>query len=383
MRRLRLAAMLGLAPLCGLDAQIQLTADVGSAVLRQTGLPESAVVTTGADLRWTSPNVSFASSALAAAASDGRGTGQGLIVGALHASPRAHLRWQVAGAASAYGLTNDLPTVSAQLMVRGYFGDAGRGIFAGGGGAEIVRNHLWRPALVGQSGAWWRRGRDYFLTTLSATSTVAEEHANFPVVGDYVVTNQAAYGDLASTWQREGRAYAITVNGGVRAGFRGVDAFDGWGSASAERWVAPHVALVASAGRALGDVVRGVPPTRYASLSLRVALQPRASLVPRPVAPPMRGPRLIVGDAGAGAARGIEVHVESASSVEIMADFTAWQPVALERNSSGGVWRLERAVEPGLHRVAVRIDGGEWNVPANLPRVSNGFGGTVGLVTVP
>ena len=75
--------------------------------------------------------------------------------------------------------------------------------------------------------------------------------------------------------------------------------------------------------------------------------------------------------------------MDSASSVEIMADFTAWEPVALARIPSGGVWRLERPVEPGLHRIAVRIDGGQWNVPTNLPRVSNGFGGTVGLVTVP
>jgi hypothetical protein len=383
MRRLRLAATLWLAPLCALRPQVQVTADVGSAVLRQTGFVESAVLTAGADVRWSGPRASFSSSALAAAASDGRGTGQGLITGALHGQPGGRTRWQVAGAASAYGLTNDLPTMSGQVMIREYIGGAALGWFVGGGGGGIVRNHLWRPALVGQSGAWWRRGPDQFLATISATSTVAEQHANYPAYGDYVVTNPAAFGDVTSTWQREGRAYSITVNGGLRAGFRGMSRLDGWGSATAERWVAPHVAVVASVGRALGDVVRGVPPTRYASLSLRMALQPRASLVPRPKGTLASGPRLIVAEANSSATRSIEVRVDSASSVEIMADFTSWEPVALSRDTSSGVWRLERSIEPGLHRIAVRIDGGQWHVPANLPRVSNGFGGTVGLVTVP
>ena len=383
MLRLRLAATLGFVPLCAVGAQLQLSADVGSSVLRQTGLPGSAVLTTGADLRWTGERATLTSSALAASASDGRGTGQALIVGALHAPPSQRARWQLAGAASTYGLTNDLPTVSLQLMAREYIGGSARGVFAGAGGAGIVRNHLWRPAFVAQSGAWWRRAGDQLLATLSATSTVAEEHQNFPAYGDYVITSPAAYVDFSSVWQREGRALTLTTVGGLRGGLRGVAGIDGFASLSAEAWVAPRVALVGALGRALGDVVRGVPPTRYATVALRVALQPRASLTSRPAAPRSRGPRLVVGQVSDSARRAIEVHVDSASSVEIMADFTSWEPVALVRVAGIDVWRLERAIEAGPHRIAVRIDGGEWSVPTNLPRVSNGFGGTVGLITIP
>jgi hypothetical protein len=384
MRRFWLvAATLGFVPLHTLGAQFQLSADVGSAVLRQTGLPESAVLTAGADLRWTGARAALTSSALAATAADGRGTGQVLVTGALHAAPGHRARWQVAGTVSTFGLTNDLPTVSTQLTVREYVGNSARGVFLGGGGAEIVRNHLWRPALVAQSGAWWRRRSDQLVATLAATSTVAEQHQNYPGYGDYVVTSSAAYVDLSSGWQREGRTYTFALTGGARAGLRGVTPFDGWVSATAEGWVAPRVALVGAAGRALGDVVRGVPPTRYATIALRVTLQPRAGTMRRPVSPLPRGAHLVVGRAIDSASRAIEVRVDTASSVEIMADFTGWEPVALTRANANGVWRVERAIESGPHRIAIRIDGGEWAVPVNLPRVDNGFGGTVGVITVP
>jgi hypothetical protein len=270
-------------------------------------------------------------------------------------------------------------------MVREYVGDAKSGVFVGAGGAEIVRNRLWRPALVAQTGGWWRRGPDQLLATVSATSTVAEEHENFPAYGDYTVTHQAAYADISSVWQHEQSILTVALVGGLRAGFRGVSSMDGWGSATADAWVAPRVALVGALGRALGDVVRGVPPTRYATVSLRVALQPRATPLGRPSSTAPRGARLVVAKGGDSSGHAIEVQVDSASSVEIMADFTSWQPVALSRAAGAGadVWRLERSLEPGPHRIAVRIDGGEWSVPSNLPRVSNGFGGMVGVITVP
>jgi hypothetical protein len=384
MQRSWLAAALGFLPFCTLGGQLQLTADVGSSVLRQTGLPESAVFTAGADLRWLAPRTSLSASALAALASDGRGTGQALIVGALQAPPAQFARWEIAGSASAYGLTNDLPTTSLQLMAREYVGGGLRGVFVGAGGAGIVRNQLWRAAVVGQTGGWWRRGVDQFLGTLSATTAEAESHQNFPDFGDFMFTERVVYADLSSGWRRDDRSYSITAAGGLRAGFRGVSALDGWGSMTGEWWVTPHAALVAGVGRGLADVLRGVPPTRYATVALRVALQPRASVVLRAASPPMAGPRLVVAPASEPTLRTIEVHALGASMVEIMADFTSWEPVALTRSDpSSDVWRIERPIEPGPHRIAVRMNGGEWSVPANLPRVSNGFGGVVGLITIP
>jgi hypothetical protein len=77
----------------------------------------------------------------------------------------------------------------------------------------------------------------------------------------------------------------------------------------------------------------------------------------------------------------IDVRADNASRIEIMGDFTNWSPVVLVPNDN--VWRLERAISPGPHRIAIRIDGGPWIVPVNLPRIEDDLGGTVGIITVP
>jgi hypothetical protein len=40
-------------------------------------------------------------------------------------------------------------------------------------------------------------------------------------------------------------------------------------------------------------------------------------------------------------------------------------------------------VTSGVHQVNVRIDGGEWIVPAGLTAVRDEFGGSVGILLVP
>jgi hypothetical protein len=216
------------------------------------------------------------------------------------------------------------------------------------------------------------------IAALSVTSTRSEAHINVGL-GDIQETSPASYVDLSGGWLRERGALSLGVSAGARAGIRGVSAMDGWVSASATAWIAQRLAVVGTAGRALDDVVRGIPQAHYASVSLRVALQPR-SILSRRAAPLAAGPRLVVSSA-AGGTRRIEVQVAAATSVEIMADFTQWSPIALVRD--GGVWRVERVIDSGPHRVAVRIDGGEWMSPVNLPSASSGFGGMVGLITVP
>jgi hypothetical protein len=149
--------------------------------------------------------------------------------------------------------------------------------------------------------------------------------------------------------------------------------------------VSSRLAIVVAAGNALPDVVRGTPSTRYASASLRVAWQPHVALRFRREA--NAGVRVVItrssGGGDGGTAR-IDVSggASTAERVELMADFTGWEPIALERASDG--WFVDRAVTPGLHRLAIRIDGGAWIAPANVPKLrDDDLGGTVGLITVP
>jgi hypothetical protein len=152
-----------------------------------------------------------------------------------------------------------------------------------------------------------------------------------------------------------------------------------WGL-SASRDLAPTLALVAAAGRAGSDPVTSVPGARYVAVGLRLKVGAPAavSLPARPAADasaPFRiGPAVAAG-------REIVVRAPDAETVELAGDFTDWKPVVL-RQWGADSWRTLIPVSPGLHRLAVRIDGGEWRAPPGTRPVESEFGGQVAEVVV-
>jgi hypothetical protein len=85
--------------------------------------------------------------------------------------------------------------------------------------------------------------------------------------------------------------------------------------------------------------------------------------------------------APAGDPRMLTVHAPGATSVELMGDFTDWQPATL-RQAGAGTWEILLPLTPGVHRVNVRLDGGPWIVPAGARPERSDFGGVVGVVVV-
>ncbi|MBT8336813.1 MAG: glycogen-binding domain-containing protein [Gemmatimonadetes bacterium] len=59
-----------------------------------------------------------------------------------------------------------------------------------------------------------------------------------------------------------------------------------------------------------------------------------------------------------------DLSVRAATLVEVIGDFTAWTPIALDR--VGGGWRGEVAVRPGVYHYGFRVDG-DWFVPEDMP----------------
>jgi hypothetical protein len=148
-------------------------------------------------------------------------------------------------------------------------------------------------------------------------------------------------------------------------------------------WVVPRVALVVSAGRALEDAARGVPSVRYLAVALRFGPTSRApaTLSVARAAPEQDGGRIEV-HATSDSMRVVSIRLEGATGVELMADFTDWEPVPMTALPNGE-WTLQRPITPGVHRVAIRVSGGAWFTPTNLTRVADDFGGEVGLLVVP
>ncbi|HEX2217221.1 MAG TPA: glycogen-binding domain-containing protein [Gemmatimonadales bacterium] len=152
-----------------------------------------------------------------------------------------------------------------------------------------------------------------------------------------------------------------------------------WGL-SASRDLSPTLAVVGAAGRAGSDPVTSVPGARYFALGLRLKVGPPLATPPPTLETTTEAAPFRIGPAVA-AGREIVVQAPDARSVELAGDFTDWKPVAL-RPWGEDAWRTLLPVPPGLHRLAVRIDGGEWQAPPGTRAIESEFGGEVAEVVV-
>jgi hypothetical protein len=138
--------------------------------------------------------------------------------------------------------------------------------------------------------------------------------------------------------------------------------------------------------------VRGSIPGRYVTAGVRLA--PRASV--RTEASRRLGPFLAAGSGSAASAlERAEVSLErldglavlvvrapGAQRVDVMGDFTDWQPFALSATGDGR-YRYALGLPSGMHRFNLRVDGGSWGAPRGASVTTDEFGGVAAVVVVP
>lgn len=360
-----------------LSAQASGNIDVGTAFLDQPTIGSGNVLTAAAGLSYLTMRSQLAANAVAARTPNDLYTGQALVTAAQFGPPFRPSRWELSVTGSSFGLSGDAPSYGAQLLAREHIGKA-----SGGGYAGIS------TGTVGQSGAWRRvfgaHGGGYLRLDTSGNDELSGVLAYTDAAPPLGFQAALRYADAFGYWQHRDRAVDLLVGGGARMSTSRSLGHAGWASAAAAIWVGPRLAVVVSAGRALEDVTRGVPSVRYFSLALRLGQRsPGAtSAITR------RPPKLDDGDgrldvrATGDSLRLVTVRADSATTVELMGDFTDWEPVAMAKMPNGS-WGLERPVAPGVHHVAIRIDGGPWRAPPNLTRAPDEFGGEVGILAVP
>lgn len=360
-----------------LFAQASGSIDLGTAILHQPSIGSSGVLTAAGELSYLGSAGELSVNGVAARTPNDLYTGQGVLRAARYASPFQQARWELAATGSVYGVSGLGPSFGGQLLAREHVGGLGGGGFFGATAGTIGQGGVWQRVFGGHGGGFLRLGprqRDELSAVLAYTGA-APPAAFGPAT---------RYTDLFGYWDHQGGMLELLVGGGARANTTGPLGTSGWASGSATLWMTPRMAIVLSAGRALADVTRAVPSVRYLSFALRFGQQHATSPITLP-AHPQDGDQEtghLAVRATSDSTRMIIVRADSATSVELIADFTDWEPVALARMPNGR-WTLARPITAGVHHVAIRIDGGMWFPPPNLTKAPDDFGGQIGLLAVP
>ena len=359
----------------------QTTFDVGGIRLTRDDFADTGGITAAALWSRWSDRVSLIGSGAAAHIADGRSTGVALG-SASYSVPIRRARIETGGTATILGTSDQGPASSWLGFGRAHWLGRGWGTWLGGGGGNVRVDGTTFGAGTGEFGAWAHRGEQRLTLTATTVRTSLVSTTIFSDEAVLRIREPVQYADVSigghGVWRRfEFDALAVS-----RHAWKGELASAPTASVGAAWWGTPYVAIAAAFGRQLADPLRGTARTRYATVALRFSAERhgRAPAV-RPLPPVPVGSASLVAVPGSGGTTLIRVHAPGADRVEIMSDVTGWSPVALERR--GERWEARLTMTSGSHHVAVRINGGAWIAPANLPAIDDELGGRVALLVVP
>lgn len=354
-------------------AQTSASLDLGVSTVRYDGFLPSGAAALAPSIRWERPGASLTAQGTYLRFESGNTSLQGNVTGSLFMAPTHRWRGQVlaaAGASSYAEFANFHHTIGEVRLHR--LGERTGG-WIGGAVGRASFGSAPRP-VTGVTVAGWAQRAGLQLFALVTRILVGDT-----TYSDFEAAARSRRGRLVL----EGHAGARVWS---RGGGRGV-----YGEGSATLAFSDRWALVLSGGRYPTDAIRGSVSGRYAGVALR--LHSAAALRPAPREWPANPP-----PAGSGGSSGAAGHIEvlaegahavrvairapAAGLVEIVGDFTDWQAVPLERGANG-LWQVVVRIPSGLHRIAVRIDGGPWRAPAGARRADDDFGGEVGIFVVP
>lgn len=318
-------------------------------------------------LRTTSPSGSFNAfgtfSRLAQSWSN-----SGTISATVNTARRGHFAGELEGIAA--GSLHSDGTRTGQMLgnARLWMSGTSGGAWVGAGLGRTW-DGTWRPVMQGEVGAWAASGDNSFSASLTPTQ----------------VEDTIRYADAVFAAQHQTQVWEFGAQLGVRAGDHLASlpaSRSAWGSVGAVYWATPTMGLVASAGTYPVDLTQGYPGGDFVSLALR--LRARAQTADSAPAEPLQRnePGTLRVSQLSGDTRRVRVYAPGANTIEILGDFTQWEPVALQREGRGW-WTGTVSIPAGTHEVNVRVDGRTWLVPPGLTTVRDEFGGSSGRLVIP
>jgi hypothetical protein len=277
------------------------------------------------------------------------------------------------------------PTQSLQSLRAEVIGSADGSVHSSGYRTAGTRGEL-RLHLSGRSAGFWIGGTAASGWTSGSTGITTVFGPTAGAWSRYGAWNATAVWSpfrLAGAWYQQIEGRVSTSIGPAdltgSAGWRGVPSGSGlanttWGGGSVAVWFAPQAAFVVGAGSYPSDLIQALPRGRYISAGIRLARR-RATVWVRP----SPGRMLYTQERGESQ---LQFAVPGATRVDIVGDWTAWQPVPLAR-APDGRWILQVRLSPGVYRFNLVVDGTRWIAPEDVGSVDDGFGGKIGLFVVP
>ncbi|MGH7560970.1 MAG: glycogen-binding domain-containing protein [Gemmatimonadales bacterium] len=360
-------------------AQTEGAVAVGASIVEYDGFLASGAVVLAPTLRFASPRLALAGQGSWTLFESGNQILQATAAGAWLANSSGAWRLELSGAAGA--------SQYASASAAGHLLSGARlhlfGASAGG----------WVGAGIGQSFG----GGDGVPVELVAAGWTVKDRIAWVGTATATLHDDVRHLDLLGALRWSGARLAVEARVGARPWARGpVDELIGppftgfYGEITADVPVTRQLSVSVSGGKYPGDPVRQTLGAEYVSAGLRLRAFGRPSpSVPlhitgvsgRRLAPPgEEGPMIAID--GPPGRRTIRILASGARVVELMGDFTDWTPVSMVEVRPGR-WEVTLPLPPGLHRVNVRLDGGEWRSPGGLRTERTEFGGTVGILVLP
>lgn len=290
-----------------------------------------------------------------------------------------------------YDAVNQNDQVEARARVHLIFSQKG-GMWLESGVARPWRVAVVSSVDVAGAGAWTTLGDATItgtLTNFSFTRIAAADDSTGTLQSCTALADpgsclrQSHFSDVQGSVHWEHAAFEVDAQTGYRFG-DATDVTDDsrrWASATAVVWVSPEMALVVGGGRQPANPARGLPARNYAHLGAMFAAWPAMSSGAVPVEAQGSGiSRFEIAAAGASLQR-VQVRVIGVHRVEVMGDFTDWQPVAMVQRGRD-LWEALVPIAPGVHQMDVRVDGGKWLPPPGTPTMRDGFSGEVGVLVI-
>lgn len=356
------------------QAQLAAALEAGASRVAFDGDEPSTALSLTPSLQWEQRQLTLLGIATYSSFPTGGWSLQGAASGSWLIAPRGSINAELAG--FALGSTSESAGESAQFLARARLHALGErsglwlGATGGWGGFEDAR--IGSAAL--EVAGWIQRGPSTIIGSL-APNFVGDDsrYLDAQLDTDLPLWRMLLQGQLGVRgWSRP-----ETTPSRV------------WANLTAILPLNSHMALVGSGGSYAEDVVQQLPFGSYVSLSLRIT----TGRVPRPepglLVRPQRREPLFPPVAPEVSVRRVEdslvvfrVRAPEAEQVEMMGDFTGWEPRVLERVQRDR-WEIRLPVPAGPHHFNLRVNGGPWGVPAGVTTVEDEFGGVAGLLLVP